>query len=264
VVVNFAISTPRRRTMSRKAFAQVFILALILLAFLAVPGKAQAGGDCGSTYVVQWGDTLSAIALRCDTTVAALYAANPGLGGYLYAGQTLVIPGGDSNHYASVDYSGTYVVQYGDTFSGIASRYGVGTSELWAANPYIWDINFLYAGQVIHVPISTWTPAVSTSTETADTLSYGTVPFGYPYGKIKLSNHTYSDIYISLQGTMRDGYEVINEYSVDNNRTMDVKVPVGWYYYVAWVGGQQYVGQFHLNEDTNHTIKFYEKKVVVE
>ena len=63
---------------------------------------------------------------------------------------------------------------------------------------------------------------------------------------------------------MRDGYEVINEYSVDNNRTMDVKVPVGWYYYVAWVGGQKFDGQFHLNADADRSITFYEKKVVVE
>jgi LysM repeat protein len=248
--------------MSRKALTQVFILTLILLAFLAVPGKAQAGGDCGGTYVVQWGDTLSAIAWRCDTTVSALYAANPSLGGYLYAGQTLVIPGGGYNYSAPVSYSGTYVVQPGDTFSGIASRYGVSMNDLWAANPYIWDINFLYAGQVIHVPLSSWSP--STSTEITDSLSYGTVPFGYPYGKIALSNLHTSDVYISLQGTMRDGYEVINEYSVDNNQTVTVKVPIGWYYYVAWVGGQQFEGQFHLNGDTNRAIKFYEKKVVVE
>ena len=250
--------------MSRKAFAQVFVIALILLAFLAIPGSAQAGGACGSTYIVQWGDTLDAIAWRCDTTVSALYAANPGISGYLYAGQTLVIPGGGYNYYAPVSYSGTYVVQYGDTFSAIASRYGVSMNELWAANPYIWDINFLYAGQVIHVPLSTWSPIVSTAAETSDSLSYGTVPFGYPYEKITLSNQTTSDVYVSLQGTMRDGYEVINEYAVDNNRTITVKVPVGWYYYVAWVGGQQFVGQFHLNADTNRSIMFYEKKVVVE
>ena len=249
--------------MSRKAFAQVFVPALILLALLAIPGSAQAGGDCGSTYVVQWGDTLSAIAWRCDTTVSALYAVNPDLGGYIYAGQTLVIPGGGSDYYAPVNYGSTYIVQYGDTFSGIASRYGVSVSDLWAANPYIWNINYLYPGQVINVPgLSgyTYTPApVATPTS----LSYGTVPFGYPHERITLSNHTYFDVYISLQGTTRDGGEVINEYTVDNNRTMGVKVPVGWYYYVAWVGGQKYEGQFNLGADTNRSITFYDKKVVV-
>jgi LysM repeat protein len=248
--------------MSRKAFAQVFVLTLILLALLAIPGSAQADGACGSTYIVQWGDTLDIIAWRCDTTVSALYAANPGIGGYLYTGQTLVIPGGGYNYYAPVNYNGTYVVQYGDTFSGIASRYGVSTSDLWAANPYIWDINFLYAGQVIYVPLSAWNP--STAGETSDSLSYGTVPFGYPYEKITLSNHTTSDVYVSLQGTMKDGYEVINEYGVDNNRTTTVKVPVGWYYYVAWVEGQQFVGQFHLSAESKRTITFSSKKVVVE
>jgi LysM repeat protein len=249
--------------MSRKAFAKVFVIALILLALLAVPGSAQAGGGCGSTYIVQWGDTLDMIAWRCDTTVSALYAANPGISGYLYAGQTLVIPGGGYNYYAPVNYNGTYIVQYGDTFSGIASRYGVSMNDLWTANPYIWNINYVYAGQVIHVPLSTWSPIVSTAAETSAPLSYGTVPFGYPYGKITLSNQANSDVYVSLQGTMRDGYEVINEYPVDGG-TMTVKVPIGWYYYVAWVGGQKFEGQFHLNADTNRSIMFYSKKVVVE
>jgi LysM repeat protein len=144
--------------MSHKAFTQVSVFVLLLLAFLAIPGSTQAGGGCGGTYIVQGDETLDVIAWRCDTTVSALYAANPGFSGYLYAGQTLVIPGADYNYYnnynyyAPVSYSSTYIVQVGDTFSGIASRYGVSINDLRAANPYLWDINYLYAGQVIYVP----------------------------------------------------------------------------------------------------------------
>jgi len=248
--------------MSRKTFAQVFVITLILLAFLAIPGKAQAGGGCGSTYFVQWGDTLEAIAWRCDTTVSALYAANPGISGYLYAGQALAIPGGGYNYYAPVNYNGTYVVQFGDTFSDIASRYGVSINDLWTANPYIWNINFLYAGQVIQVPASSWYPIMPVPTETPTSLSYGTVPSGTAHGTINLSNQANADIYVSFQGTTRDGVEVINEYWVSGK--MKVNIPAGWYNYVAWVGGQKFEGQFHLNEDTGRSIMFYEKKVVVE
>jgi hypothetical protein len=66
-----------------------------------------------------------------------------------------------------------------------------------------------------------------------------------------------------LQGTMRDGSEAINEYTVDNGR-MAVRVPVGWYYYVAWVEGQKFVGEFHLNAGLDRTITFFSKQVVVE
>lgn len=52
----------------------------------------------GGTYVVQPGDTLSAIAVRFGTTVQALVAlnniANPNL---IYVGQVLTIPGGGDN-----------------------------------------------------------------------------------------------------------------------------------------------------------------------
>ena len=287
--------------MSHKAFVQVSVLVLILLAFLAIPSSVQAWGGCGSTYTVQWGDTLDMIAWRCGTTVSALYAANPGITGYLYAGQVLMMPGSNYNNYCNcppvssynyppanynypaVSYNGTYVVQFGDTFAGIASRYGVSMNDLWAANPQIWDINVLYVGQVIYVPASAgqayyppppdgqvyyYAPGsvtfaiVPTPTETPTALSYGTVPPGTPTAKIRLANKSNGDVYVSLQGTLRDGSDIINEYPVSGG--MVVKEPAGWYTYVAWVGGQQFVGQFNLGGGMDRTITFYNNKVVVE
>jgi hypothetical protein len=67
---------------------------------------------------------------------------------------------------------------------------------------------------------------------------------------------------VSLQGTMDDGSAVIKEYPVDRG-SMTVRVPVGQYIYVAWVGGRKFDGQFNLNEDWNRTITFYSNKVVV-
>jgi len=101
----------------------------------------------------------------CGITVSELYSANPGISGYLYAGQVLTIPN-DSNYdnynnyngygstsynynYAPTSSNGTYVVQVGDTFSEIASRYGVSVNALWNANPYIGNVNLLYPGQVL-------------------------------------------------------------------------------------------------------------------
>ncbi len=280
--------TPRRRTLSPKTFAQGSVLILILLAFLVIPVSAQAGGVCGGTYVVEQGQTVDTIAAICGTTTSAIYAANPGISASLYAGQTLTVPSINYNqsnnnnysgyyiynnyNYAAVNSNSTYIVQYGDTFSGIASRFGVSIYALWAANPNIWDINILYAGQVIHLPTSggqvnyapysAWFVIVPTPAEKPTALSYGTVPAGTPTGKIKLSNRADGDVYVSLQGTTRDDIGVIREYPVSG--TMDVEVPAGWYIYVAWVGSHKFEGHFNLGADSNHSITFYSNKVVVE
>ena len=262
--------------MSRKTFIQISVFVLFVLAFLGTPFIVQAGGVCGGVYIVEQGETLEKIAATCGTTVAAITNANPGISGSVYPGQRLTVPG---NSYVvpstpipspipGTTYNGTYIVQAGDTFAGIASRFGVKGYDLWAANPSIVDVNFLYAGQVIYVPTS-YVPASSvnavivqtTATEDSpSSLSYSTVPFGTQNAKVKLISKTKSDIYISLQGVTNDGYTAINEYSV--NRSMAVRVPTGRYTYVAWVGGQKFIGYFRLNSD--RYITFYDKSVVVE
>ena len=262
--------------MSLKTFAQGSVLILVLLAFLVIPVSAQAGGVCGGIYIVEQGQTVDTIAATCGTTASAIYAANPGISASLYAGQTLTVPGNNynnqsnNNNYSS--FNGTYIVQYGDTFSAIASRLGMSVYALWAANPNIWDINLLYAGQVIYLPTSAgqvnyapysaWFAIVPTPTEKPTALSYGTVPAGTPTGNIKLSNQANGDVYVSLQGTTRDGIGVIREYPVSG--TMDVEVPAGWYIYVAWVGSHKFEGHFNLGADSNHSITFYSNKVVIE
>jgi LysM repeat protein len=264
--------------MSFKTFTQIIVLLAILVTTFANPGSAQAWSSCGSTYVVQWGDTLGGIAARCGTTVAALYALNPGISGYLYAGQVLVMPAGDYCNCPQDGYANTYTVQRGDIFSEIAKRFGVSTNSLWAANPYIWDINRIYPGQVLNVPAyapayvpvyvpvyepaSSWFQVGSGSTEPLVQRSYGTVPPKTPTGNVKLINSANAQVYVSLQGTTNDDIKVINEYPVSGS--MSVDVPAGWYIYVAWVGGQKFSGQFKLGGDSSHTLIFYINKVVVE
>jgi LysM repeat protein len=265
--------------MQGKVFAQVSVLGLLLLAFFVTPLGALAGGVCGGTYVVEQGQTLNSIAASCGTTVMAIYAANPGLNGSVYAGQIITVPGSNYNaqnnsSFNPVNYGNTYTVQVGDTFSGIASRYGVSINDLWTANSTIVNINLIYVGQVIHVPtspvqiVSTATsPVLTTIVSTTPTappvpLSYGTVPAGTPYGRITLSNQAHGDVYVSLHCTTRDGVNVINEYPVSG--ILDEKAPAGWYTYVAWVGGLKFEGQFNLSGGSNHVMTFYKSKVVVE
>jgi len=278
---------------SRKIFTQVFVLVMFLLALLATPFSAQAGGVCGGTWTVAKGETLDTIAAMCGTTVAAITAANPGLSGALTVGQVITVSGSTNttpstpvptsttssttvnNYYTtnnyynnvpvrSTTYNGNYIVQYGDTFSGIASRYGISVGALWAANPSIQNINLLYVGQVIYIPGSSSGNPGTVPAATAEPvhLTAGTAPKGTPNGIVNLSNKAKADVYVSLQDTTADGSTVINEYPVSG--TFSVKVPAGWYVYVAWVGGQKFVGQFKLGPGLEHSLTFFSNKVVLQ
>lgn len=277
--------------MSRKIFVQVSVLALLMLALLAVPASARAGGICGGTYVVDAGDTLNSIAGRCGTSVSAITTANPGIADPLRAGQTLTLKGSTPSgstatvaivsivssdtsyntnttqqHYTPppvVTYSnGTYIVQYGDTFSAIASRYGLSINQLWAANPQIWNINYLYAGQVIYIPTASGQTGYNSTTESVP-LSYGNVPQGTPYSTVKLVNKSSSkEIYVSLQGITNDGVNVIYEYPVKGS--LKVNIPTGSYTYVAWANEQEFVGYFQLGKDANRTLTLYNNKSSAE
>jgi LysM repeat protein len=147
--------------------------------------SSSSSGSGG--YVVQPGDTLSAIAARSGVSVAALAAAN-GLdpSGLLQAGTTLQPSGGSSSGTAvpvstssgsaSSTSGGGYVVQPGDTLSAIAARAGVSVAQLAVANGV--DPNgILPAGITLQLsggsPSGTAVP-VSTSTASAAGQPVGT------------------------------------------------------------------------------------------
>ena len=102
-----------------------------------------------STYVVGWGDTVSSIAQRYGTTVSAIVQANSmGNPDLIYVGQRLSIPGSSSPASAS---SGAYVVQGGDTLSGIAVRHQTTVQQLVQMNG-LTNANFIVVGQRLVVP----------------------------------------------------------------------------------------------------------------
>ncbi len=80
--------------MVAKRIFQLIVVVAILVASFASANGAMAWSGCASYITVQWGDTLSGIARLCGTTTAAIQAANPGLGSWVYAGQVLVHPNG--------------------------------------------------------------------------------------------------------------------------------------------------------------------------
>ena len=141
--------------MSKKIF-QIIILVTLAFASFAGVGKVEAWSGCGSTYVVQWGDSLSGIAASCGTTMSALWQANPGLGSWVYAGQVLQMPGGYTGSTGGA-YA-TYVVARGDTLKIIATRYGVNVDALASLNG-IYNYNLIFVGQVLSIPNgSVYTP----------------------------------------------------------------------------------------------------------
>jgi LysM repeat protein len=141
---------------------------------LAVPGQTQVAVNAStdtapatvssSTYSVQAGDTLSAIAANQGVTLTTLAAANNLSSPYLLTvGQQLLVPGGgaatvaavattDSSAAATTTASATtYLVQSGDTLSGIADRLGVSLDTLTAANSSI-NPSALQVGQTLSIP----------------------------------------------------------------------------------------------------------------
>jgi LysM repeat protein len=145
--------------MAQKKFFQIIALTAILLASFATTGTAFAWSGCGASYVVQRGDTLGSIAANCGTSVSALQSANPNLGYWLYAGQTLSMPGGSYNngndYYNNTGYSynnySTYIVAPGDTLKIIAARFGT-TVDFLARMNSLYNYDLIYVGQSLKVP----------------------------------------------------------------------------------------------------------------
>lgn len=132
------------------------------------------------TVTVRAGDTLSRIAQREGTTVAALRTANRLSSDTIRVGQELVIPGtaatpapAPTPTNAAPATTGnvpanaaTYVVQPGDSPTTIARQLGVDVNELMRANN-ISDPRRLRVGQTLVVPGRTQQPAAATATTAA-------------------------------------------------------------------------------------------------
>lgn len=110
-----------------------------LLRVLGVPlllgAVISAGAPSWTTIRISRGDTLTEIAARYHTTVAALVALNklPGNGNLIYAGATLRVPAPPAPARPTVR-EGAYIVRPGDTLIGIAGRYHNPPTWIWRRN----------------------------------------------------------------------------------------------------------------------------------
>ena len=115
------------------------------------PPSSNISQNSTTTIVIQYGDTLSELAIKYNTTVARLVElnniSNPNL---IYAGNTLVVPIASANE-SSNGNTEIYIVRYGDTLWGIARRFNTTVNALVAANN-IQNRNLIYVGQRIIIP----------------------------------------------------------------------------------------------------------------
>jgi LysM repeat protein len=138
----------KRRNNMNKKFYQIILITVLIFISLASAGKVEAWSGCGSTYNVQWGDTLSGIAAKCGTTMSAIWQLNPGLGNWVYAGQVLYMPGGN---WSTGGIYPIHIVAPGDTLKNIAQRYGTTMYAIANLNG-IYNYNLIYVGQSLKIP----------------------------------------------------------------------------------------------------------------
>lgn len=130
---------------------------------LAPEGVSSGGATCASPYVVQTGDWALRIAQKCNISLDALQAANPGVNlTTISVGQQLAIPNGTvgqppaATPVPTVAPSGTicsgeYVVRTGDNLFRLAYNCGLTTEQLAATNNIPWPFQ-IKVGQIIRFP----------------------------------------------------------------------------------------------------------------
>jgi len=147
------------------------LIVTLALLMIAVPSvvSAEAGEGEGFWYVVKWGDTLGAIAVRYGTSTSVLVNVN-GLRdpNYIWAGQQLWIPGGGGGTTPTPSPEPTeptsgfwYTVRAGDTLGGLAVRYRTTISAIMRANG-------LSRADYIRIGQRLWIPSGEPSTPTPD------------------------------------------------------------------------------------------------
>lgn len=141
-----------------KKLVLVVVLSLLVMAFVVPAVSAAPPASGGYWYYVRHGDTLYSISRYTGVGTHAIINAN-GIHNpnWIYAGTSLWIPAyapDPGYHNPPCNYgcgTGYHTVRYGDTLLGIGRYYGVSAWAIARANG-IYNMNYIYAGQVLQIP----------------------------------------------------------------------------------------------------------------
>jgi len=159
-----------------------------------------------SSYTVITGDTVAGIAKRFGLATASVLAMN-GLSwkSTIFPGQKLTLTTAPAPVAvatpAPAASSGTYTIVRGDTLSAIASKHGVSTASLIAANGLAWT-SIVFPGQTLRIPgasaptAAAATPVATVSAPTASAGSYA-IKTGDTLSSIAKSHGTTIDALLS-------------------------------------------------------------------
>lgn len=188
--------------MFRNLFVHKRLLFFLLWLFSSLLGATMAPrvvyaapvtvADPETVYIVQRGDTLSALARRYGVTVQALVAYNSLASTNIYVGQRLLIPG-----QSTPTYPITYVVQRGDTLSKIAKRYDTTVAALMQVNNLRTET--IYVGQRLTISVASDPnqPVVYHTVQRGDTLSTIARRYNISVAAVRAANGLTSDtIYV--------------------------------------------------------------------
>ncbi|WP_147796464.1 lytic transglycosylase domain-containing protein [Cellulomonas sp. Y8] len=159
---------------------------------LTIPGAsgaaattAAAPAATGGAHTVASGETVSAIAKRYGTTVAAVVSAN-GLDSraFIRVGQTLTIPGASgaaaTTAAAPTSAGGRHTVASGETVSAIAKRYGTTVAAITSANG-LDSRAFIRVGQTLTIPGASGAAAAAAPAATGGAQLVGNTFLGRTY-----------------------------------------------------------------------------------
>jgi len=179
VVLGSTIMVPS----TTEGYASLQNAGLVAASPTTTSAPASSSGSSGGSYVVQPGDTLTAIAGRAGVSVSSLAAAN-GLdpAGILLAGTSLSLAGGAAPAASSAPASsgapaaqGAYKVRPGDTLGNLARQTGVSVDAMAAMNG-LDPSGVLLTGTVLKLPTGAPAPAASSTPEPTQTVVPAAAP----------------------------------------------------------------------------------------
>ena len=184
------------RAMRKNSIIFLLLLMISLLGALVAPVEVQAApvavADPETVYIVQRGDTLSALARRYGVTVQTLMAYNSLSSTNIDVGQRLLIPG-----QSTPTYPITHIVQRGDTLSKIAQRYDTTVAALMQVNNL--RTATIYVGQRLTISVASDPnqPLIYYTVQRGDTLSAIARRYNVSVAAVRAANGVTNDaIYV--------------------------------------------------------------------